>query len=59
LKIFIFSISTVLIIFIEILITLSVKNYVLQYIFYMLPIIGAGLAFYFLKNFLKKEPIYK
>ena len=59
LKIFIFSISTVLIIFIEILITLSVKNYVLQYIFYMLPIIGTGLAFYFLKNFLKKEPIYK
>jgi len=59
LKIFIFSLSTILIIFIEILIGLSTKNYLLQIFFYMLPFIGTVFAFYLLKNFLKKEPIYK
>jgi len=59
LKIFIFSLSTILIIFIEILIGLSTKNYLLQFLFYMLPFIGTVFAFYLLKNFLKKEPIYK
>ena len=59
LKIFIFSLSTILIISIEILINLSVKNHVFQNIFYMLPLIGSVLIFYLLKNFLKKEPIYK
>ena len=59
LKIFIFSLSTLLIIFIEILIGLSAKNYLLQTIFYMTPLTGVILTFYLLKNFLKKEPIYK
>ncbi len=59
LKIFIFSLSTLLIIFIEILIGLSAKNYLLQTFFYMLPLIGTILTFFLLKNFLKKEPIYK
>jgi len=59
LKIFIFSLSTILIIFIEILIGLSTKNYLLQIFFYMLPFTGTVFAFYLLKNFLKKEPIYK
>ena len=59
LKIFIFSLSTLLIIFIEILIGLSTKNYLLQIFFYMLPLLGTILTFFLLKNFLKKEPIYK
>jgi len=59
LKIFIFSLSTFLIIFIEIIIGLSTKNYLLQTFFYMLPLIGTVLTFNLLKNFLKKEPIYK
>ena len=59
LKIFIFSITTFLIIFIEILISFSVKNYLTQNIFYILPFIGMIFAFYILKNFLKNEPIYK
>jgi len=59
LKIFIFSLSTFLIIFIEILIGLSVKNYLLQIFFYMLPLMGAALTFFSLKNFLIKEPMYK
>ena len=59
LKIFIFSLSTLLIIFIEILIGLSTKNYLLQTFSYMLPFMGTALTFFLLKNFLKKEPIYK
>ena len=59
LKIFIFSLSTLLIIFIEILIGLSSKNYLLQTFFYILPLMGAALTFFSLKKFLKKEPIYK
>ena len=59
LKIFIFSLSTLLIIFIEILIGLSAKNYLIQNFFYMLPLMGTALTFFSLKNFLKKEPIYK
>ena len=59
LKIFIFSLSTLLIILIEILIGLSTKNYLLQSFFYMLPLLGTALTFFSLKNFLKKEPIYK
>ena len=59
LKIFIFSLSTLLIIFIEILIGLSAKNYLLQTFFYMLPLMGTALTFFSLKNFLKKEPMYK
>ena len=59
LKIFIFSLSTLLIIFIEILIGLSSKNYLLQTFFYMLPLMGTALTFFSLKNFLKKEPMYK
>ena len=59
LKIFIFSLSTLLIIFIEILIGLSTKNYLLQSFFYMLPLMGTTLTFFSLKNFLKKEPMYK
>ena len=59
LKIFIFSLSTLLIIFIEILIGLSTKNYLLQSFFYMLPLLGVALTFFLLKNFLKKEPVYK
>jgi len=59
LKVFIFSISTFLIIFIEILINLSVKNYLFQSILYTFPFIGMGLTFYVLKNFLIKEPIFK
>jgi len=59
LKIFIFSLSTLLIIFIEILVGISSKNYALQTFFYILPLIGTTLTFYLLKNFLKKEPIYR
>jgi len=59
LKIFIFSLSTLLIIFIEILIGFSAKNYLLQTFFYMLPLMGTTLTFFSLKNFLKKEPTYK
>ena len=59
LKILIFSLSTFLIILIEILINFSVKNYLFQNIFYILPIIGIIFVFYILKNFLKNEPIYK
>ena len=59
LKIFIFSLSTFLIIMIEILINLSVKNYLFQNIFYILPIIGVIFSFYALKNFLKNEPMQK
>ena len=59
LKIFIFSLSTLLIILIEILISMSTKNYLFQNIFYILPFIGMIFAFYILKNFLKNEPIYK
>ena len=59
LKIFIFSLSTILIILIEILIGLSTKNYLLQIFFYMLPLLGVALTFFLLKNFLKKEPMYK
>jgi len=59
LKIFIFSLSTLLIIFIEILIGLSAKNYLLQIFFYLLPLVGTTLTFFSLKNFLKKEPICK
>ena len=59
LKIFIFSLSTILIIFIEILIGISAKNYLLQTFFYMLPLMGTTLTFVSLKNFLKKEPMYK
>jgi len=59
LKIFIFSLSTLLIIFIEILIGLSTKNYLIQSFFYMLPVMGTTLTFFSLKNFLKKEPMYK
>ena len=59
LKIFIFSLSTLLIIFIEILICLSSKNYLLQTFFYILPLMGAALTFFSLKKFLKKEPMYK
>ena len=59
LKIFIFSISTILIIFIEVLIGISIKNNFFQIFFYSLPIIGIFLVFYILKNFLKNEPIYK
>ena len=56
---FIFSLSTFLIIFIEILINLSVKNYLLQSTLYTFPFIGMSLTFYILKNFLIKEPISK
>ena len=59
LKIFIFSLSTLLIILIEILISISTKNYLFQNIFYFLPFIGTIFTFYILKNFLKNEPIYK
>jgi len=59
LKIFIFSLSTLLIIFIEILIGFSAKNYLLQTFFYMLPLMGTTLTFFSLKNFLEKEPMYK
>lgn len=59
LKIFIFSLSTLLIIFIEILIGLSAKNYLLQTFFYTIPLMGTILTFFSLKNFLKKEPMYK
>ena len=59
LKIFIFSLSTFLIIMIEILINHSVKNYLFQKIFYILPIIGTIFSFYALKNFLKNEPMQK
>ena len=59
LKIFIFSISTILIIFIEVLIGISIKNNFFQIFFYSLPIIGIFFVFYILKNFLKNEPIYK
>ena len=59
LKILIFSLSTILIIFIEILINLSVKNNLFQIFFYTLPLIGLVLTFYTLKNFLKNEPVYK
>ena len=59
LKILIFSLSTFLIILIEILINFSVKNYLFQNFFYVLPIIGIIFAFYILKNFLNSEPIYK
>ena len=59
LKIFIFSISTILIIFIEVLIGISIKNNFFQIFFYSLPIIGTFFVFYVLKNFLKNEPIYK
>jgi len=58
-KIFIFSLSTILIIFIEILIGLSTKNYLFQTFFYIFPLIGTILTFYSLKKFLKNEPIYK
>jgi len=59
LKIFIFSLSTLLIIFVEILIGISGKNYLLQIFFYILPPMGTALTFFSLKNFLKKEPMYK
>ena len=59
LKIFVFSISTILIIFIEVIIGISVKNNFFQIFFYSLPIIGIFFVFYILKNFLKNEPIYK
>ena len=59
LKISIFSISTILIIFIEVLIGISIKNNFFQIFFYSLPIIGIFFVFYILKNFLKNEPIYK
>ena len=59
LKISIFSLSTLLIILIEILISVSTKNYLSQNIFYALPVIGIILVFYILKNFLNNEPIYK
>jgi len=59
LKIFIFSLSTFLIIFIEILINFSVKNYLFQNIFYILPLTGALIVFYLLKNFLNSEPVNK
>ena len=59
LKIFVFSISTILIIFIEVIIGISVKNNFFQIFFYSFPIIGIFFVFYILKNFLKNEPIYK
>ncbi len=55
LKIFIFSLSTLLIIFIEILIGLSAKNYLLQSFFYMLPLIGNCLNFFFTKKLFKER----
>jgi len=59
LKITIFSISTLFIIFLEILINHSVKNIVFQYTFYTTPFLGAIITLLILNNFLKNEPIYK
>lgn len=57
LKIFIFSVSTFLIIFFEILITLSVKNLFFNITLYLLPFLGTVILYFLLKNFLKNEPI--
>jgi len=59
LKIFIFSLSTFLIILIEILISISTKNVLFQNFFYLLPIISIIINFFILKYFLNNEPIYK
>jgi len=59
LKIFIFSISTLLIIFIEVLLNLSIKNILFQYSLYIIPLLLPILLILILANFLKNEPIYK
>ena len=59
LKIFIFSISLIFIILIEIFLNLSVRNYYLNFLFYILPITLIVLTFYFLKVFLNQEPFLK
>ena len=57
LKIFIFSFSTFLIIFYEMLLALSVKNLIFTIFLYLLPFLGTFILFNILKNFLRKEPI--
>jgi len=59
LKIITFSISTVFIIFIEILLNLSIKNIILKYVFYLTPFAGIVILLIFLNFFFKKEPIYQ
>ena len=54
-KILIFSISTFLIIFLEVLLNLSVTNIYFKYLLYSFPIIGILFLYGFLSKFLKSE----
>jgi len=58
-KIFLFSIGTIFIIFIEIILNLSVENLFFKYLLFFFPPIGIIISFYLLNNFLKKEPYIK
>jgi len=59
LKVYIFSFATLLIIFLEILINLSVKKIFFQIILYLSPTLSLFFCFIILKKFFKNEPKYK
>jgi lipopolysaccharide export system permease protein len=59
LKIFIFSISSFFIIFLEVILNLSVKNLIFQLFFYLMPFLLTLILFQILKKFLEKEPVHK
>ena len=59
LKIIIFSISTFLIILLEIFINLSAKNILIKSILYLSPLFGCLILFFLLKQFLNREPFNK
>jgi len=59
LKILIFSFSSFFIIFLEVLLNISVKNFYFQIFFYFMPVFLCLILFQFLKKFLEKEPVYK
>jgi len=54
-KILIFSLGILFIIFIEVLLELSVDNTFFKYFLYTVPILGAVTMFFFLNNFLNNE----
>ena len=54
-KIFIFSLSTFLIIFLEVLLNLSVVNVYFKYLLYCFPFFGSLLLYFLLSKFLKSE----
>jgi lipopolysaccharide export system permease protein len=59
LKIFIFSLVSFLIIFLEILLNLSITNVFFKYFLYCFPIIGSVSIVIFLQIFFQREPLVK